>query len=254
MSISGWAKVIKTVSGQAESLISQDDCHLSKNDLVKDMILAYLKFNITPKKYADTKIYALPTNEKKVKCDQLRDENKKGKQWSRLYHSNWRFLSRWSKMYYSGYSWLSYLRCRAYMKHYHLKNMPTVQYGVKIICEHQLCGTLEIGKHVLLAKECFIDYTGNVIIKDNVRVTYGVIIETHYHPYHADWQATYDPVQTEIIIEEGAVIGSRAIIMPTCHYIGKHARVGAGAVVTHDVPDYAIVVGAPAKVIRIQEH
>lgn len=254
MSISGWVKVLKSVSGKAESLSARDDCSLSKQALKKDMLHAYMKYRITPKKYADNALYTLPAQEKASKCIQLKKDNEKNRQWSRIYHSNWKFLSRWTKMYYSGYSWLSYLRCRAYMKHYHLKNMPTVQYGVKIICEHQLCGKLEIGKNVLLAKECFIDYTGNVIIKDNVRVTFGVIIETHYHPYHADWQASYDPVQTEIVIEEGAVIGSRAIIMPTCHYIGRHARVGAGAVVTHDVPDYAIVVGAPAKVIRIQDH
>lgn len=50
------------------------------------------------------------------------------------------------------------------------------------------------------------------------------------------------------------IIGSRAIILASCHYIGKHARVGAGAVVTHDVPDYAVVAGVPAKVIRMMEH
>ena len=63
-----------------------------------------------------------------------------------------------------------------------------------------------------------------------------------------------DIVQTSLTIEEGAVIGSRAIILATCHYIGKYARIGAGAVVTKDVPDYAIAVGIPAKVVRIQEH
>lgn len=40
--------------------------------------------------------------------------------------------------------------------------------------------------------------------------------------------------------------------MVSCHYIGKHARVGASSVVTNDVPDYAVVGGYPAKVIRIQ--
>lgn len=41
--------------------------------------------------------------------------------------------------------------------------------------------------------------------------------------------------------------------MPTCHYIGKFARIGAGAVVTKDIPDYAIAVGVPARVIRFQD-
>lgn len=57
----------------------------------------------------------------------------------------------------------------------------------------------------------------------------------------------------KLLIEEGAVIGSKAIILNSCNYIGKYARVGAGAVVTKDVPDYATAVGVPAKVIRINK-
>ena len=91
-------------------------------------------------------------------------------------------------------------------------------------------------------------------IKDNVQITYGAIIQSHYHPWHSDWKKEHNTVQTSIVIEEGAVIGSKAIVMASCHYIGKHARVGAGSVVTHDVPDYAVVFGSPAKIIRIQEH
>lgn len=45
-------------------------------------------------------------------------------------------------------------------------------------------------------------------------------------------------------------MGSRAIILSSCHYIGKNARVGAGAVVTKDVSDNTIVAGVPAKVIK----
>lgn len=46
------------------------------------------------------------------------------------------------------------------------------------------------------------------------------------------------------------MIGSRAIILDSCNYIGLHARIGAGAVVTKDVPDYSVVVGVPARVIK----
>lgn len=48
-------------------------------------------------------------------------------------------------------------------------------------------------------------------------------------------------------------IGSRAIILPGCMRIGAHSIIGAGAVVTKDVPDYAIVGGNPAKVIRMRK-
>lgn len=52
---------------------------------------------------------------------------------------------------------------------------------------------------------------------------------------------------------EDVWIGSRVIVLPGCKRIGAHSIVGAGAVVTHDVSDYAIVGGNPAKVIRMRK-
>jgi acetyltransferase-like isoleucine patch superfamily enzyme len=52
------------------------------------------------------------------------------------------------------------------------------------------------------------------------------------------------------VIEEDVWLGHNCIIMPGCHRIGRGAVIGAGAVVTRDVPPYAIVVGMPAKVVR----
>lgn len=52
-----------------------------------------------------------------------------------------------------------------------------------------------------------------------------------------------------VLIRKGAWIGAGATMLPGIS-IGKHAIVGAAAVVTKDVPDYAIVVGNPAKVVK----
>ena len=58
---------------------------------------------------------------------------------------------------------------------------------------------------------------------------------------------------TPLEIMEDVWIGARAIILPGCKRIGAHSIIGAGAVVTHDVLDYAIIGGNPAKVIRMRK-
>ena len=51
-------------------------------------------------------------------------------------------------------------------------------------------------------------------------------------------------------IEHDVWLGRNAVILPGCRRIGIGAVIGAGAVVTRDVPDFAIVGGVPAKVLR----
>ena len=58
---------------------------------------------------------------------------------------------------------------------------------------------------------------------------------------------------TPLEIMEDVWIGARAIILPGCTHIGAHSIIGAGSVVTHDVPNYAIVGGNPARIIRMRK-
>ena len=62
------------------------------------------------------------------------------------------------------------------------------------------------------------------------------------------WNIYARPVK----IEDGAWIGGGAIILPGVT-IGRNAVIGAGAVVTKDIPANAVAVGSPARVIRYQE-
>ena len=57
-----------------------------------------------------------------------------------------------------------------------------------------------------------------------------------------DWDAS------GVIVRQGASLGARVVVVPGC-VIGRWALVGAGAVVTRDVPDYALVAGVPARQI-----
>ena len=96
-----------------------------------------------------------------------------------------------------------------------------------------------------------IDLTGRVDIGSRVLFAEDVIVYTHFHnkpnlPHeHTE--------STDLYIGDDVFIGARAIILSSCHHIGKNARIGAGAVVTKDIPDNAIAVGTPAKVVKILE-
>lgn len=57
---------------------------------------------------------------------------------------------------------------------------------------------------------------------------------------------------TPLHIASDVWIGARAIVLPGCKRIGAHSIIGAGAVVTKDVPDYAIVGGNPARVLKMR--
>lgn len=57
----------------------------------------------------------------------------------------------------------------------------------------------------------------------------------------------YDDPQ---IIEDDVWIGHHAMVLPSCRHIGRGSIIGAGAIVTRDVPRYAIVAGNPAKILR----
>lgn len=52
---------------------------------------------------------------------------------------------------------------------------------------------------------------------------------------------------------EDVWIGARVIVLPGCTRIGAHSIIGAGAVVTKDVPDYAIVGGNPARILKMRK-
>jgi len=56
--------------------------------------------------------------------------------------------------------------------------------------------------------------------------------------------------KTPLTIEDDVWIGARVIVLPGCKHIGKGVIIGAGSVVTKDIPDYAIVGGNPARVIK----
>ena len=104
---------------------------------------------------------------------------------------------------------------------------------------------LEIGDGVQINRDVRLDSTGGLRIGNAVLISEGVVIYTHDHGL--DPRAAPQPMPK--IIGDGVWIGMRAVILPQCRKIGPGAVIGAGAVVTHDVPPGVVVAGNPARII-----
>lgn len=104
---------------------------------------------------------------------------------------------------------------------------------------------LVIGNNVYINSNCLAMSRGGIKIEDNVMLASNVQVLSNNHDLYKRHILTCQPVH----IKEGAWIGAGATILPGVT-IGKYAVVGASAVVTKDVPDYGVVVGSPAKLIR----
>ena len=108
--------------------------------------------------------------------------------------------------------------------------------------------SLRIGDHVNIGQDCHITLAENIDIEDDVVCSARVTITDISHVTDDPEKAVLNQgvITSPVKIKRGAFVGINAIILPGVT-IGKHAIVGAGAVVTKDVPDYTTVVGCPAQ-------
>ena len=126
---------------------------------------------------------------------------------------------------------------------------------LSVVDEHLGCRYdphLVIGNGVSLGPGIVISCTGRVEIGDRVLAASRVFIGDSYHDYRDPDAAVSDQPMSDpdpVYIGSGAFLGIGAIILPGVT-VGEHAYVGAGAVVTRDVPPRAVVAGNPARIIR----
>jgi acetyltransferase-like isoleucine patch superfamily enzyme len=130
-------------------------------------------------------------------------------------------------------------------------------YGCEVGDETKIGAFVEIQKNATVGKRCKISshtfICEGVVIEDNVFIGHGVTFTNDTYPRatamngglqtEADWKV--EPT----VVRKGASVGSGATILCNIN-IGENAIVGAGSVVTKDVPPNAIVAGNPAKVLR----
>jgi len=112
---------------------------------------------------------------------------------------------------------------------------------------------VKIGRRVKVSSHTFI--CEGVTIEDYVFIGHGVMFINDKYPRAAteggELQTEADWVCVPTVVKQGASIGSNATIL--CGItIGEGAIVGAGSVVTHDVPPGVIVAGNPARILRTQ--
>jgi UDP-2-acetamido-3-amino-2,3-dideoxy-glucuronate N-acetyltransferase len=116
---------------------------------------------------------------------------------------------------------------------------------------------VEIQKGVVIGKNCKISSHSficeGVTIEDNVFIGHGVMFTNDKRPRAVNPDGTMrgpeDWTLIPTVVKSGASIGSNATILPGI-IIGEYALIGAGAVVTKDVPAHSTVVGNPAQLLR----
>lgn len=140
--------------------------------------------------------------------------------------------------------------------------------GTRIWQQAQLREGSRVGRHCIIGKGVYIDF--NVVVGDNVKIQNGcqlfhgasiedgvflgpmVVLTNDKSPRAINLDGTLKTDQDwavgRILIKRGASLGAGTVVLPNVT-IGSFAMVGAGAVVSKDVPDHALVVGTPARLV-----
>ena len=130
-------------------------------------------------------------------------------------------------------------------------------YGCEIGDETKIGAFVEIQKNATIGRRCKISshtfVCEGVTIEDEVFIGHGVMFVNDSFPRATtaagQLQTEQDWKVQRTLVKAGASIGTGATVLANV-VIGEHAMVGAGAVVTKDVPPYTIVAGNPARILR----
>jgi acetyltransferase-like isoleucine patch superfamily enzyme len=123
-----------------------------------------------------------------------------------------------------------------------------------IIIETGEGGSVKIGADTHIQPRCqFSAYKGSIVIGCGVQIAPNCAFYPYNHGFAPDEPIKKQSLQTKggIVIEDDAWLGFGAIVLDGVK-IGKGAVVGAGSVVTRDIPDGAITVGVPARIVKMR--
>jgi acetyltransferase-like isoleucine patch superfamily enzyme len=127
-----------------------------------------------------------------------------------------------------------------------------LDHGAYLHCGDQTwcegAGGIAIGRGSYVGPYCVLFGMGGIEIGEQVMIAPGAVLSSVQHPWDDPSRPMYEQprVYGKIAIEDDVYVGSNAVVTPGVR-IGRGAVIGAGAVVTHDVPAYAVAVGVPAR-------
>lgn len=254
MKLVRYIEVLKYGWKHASVVADRPDCKLSRIQVFIDIFKCYNKYRLWSNNYLKEEFWKLDSSVRKIVGEKYRKRNTLMDNWYDWFYDNNRFISK-----YSDVSMENSLRKRknrqfAYIKRYKLSSDCEVGPGVQFASQHYTIGELKVGKHVIFSRDINVDYTGGLVIGNNVGISEGVKILTHNHDYlntikdksKLFWGNAY---KTPLEIGDGVWIGARVLINSGVSSIGRKAVLSAGAVIRKKVPPYAIVMGNPAKII-----
>ena len=108
---------------------------------------------------------------------------------------------------------------------------------------------IEVGKNFFANYNCTIIDVAKVKIGDNCQIAPNVAVYTAGHPIHPVSRNSLYEYGISVTIGDNVWIGGNTVIMPGVH-IGSNTVIGAGSVVTKDIPDWVVAAGNPCRVIR----
>lgn len=121
------------------------------------------------------------------------------------------------------------------------------------VLEGQSAGlAIELGEGVAIAGHCVLSSASSIRLGRNVSLARNVYIADHTHAYDDPSRTLAEQGITEarpVEICDGAWLGENVVVLPGVR-VGRGSVVSANSVVTKDVPDHALAVGAPARVVR----
>lgn len=111
------------------------------------------------------------------------------------------------------------------------------------------------GKHVHLGSHVYVNYNltlvddTNIYIGDHVMIAPNVVIATGTHPIHPGLRRKEAQYNLPVHIQDNVWLGAGCLVMPGVT-IGENSVIGAGSVVTKDIPANVVAVGNPCRVLR----